>query len=565
MKRIKKIASLLLALVMAMAMTLPAFAAETDPTYTLKIKTVANHTYKIYQLATGDISSDGNTLSNIEVGKNAKTDTTVGQIKELKNKEGAKLGDAAYALINPNSEPIGTVTGDGEEKSATLSGGYYVVVDTFTSSADVAEGDSISRTMVQLVADAKITPKTITVEPDKKITGVNDDVNQNNPTDTNSAAIGDVITYRLAGSIPDMTGYTSFRYVLLDTASKGLEPKVKVDDVLTGGLGTRDSNSGVITPEAGREVKYRVNEVTKNTDGTTVVRLAVVNAISYANDTNKWFYVDIQATLTEEADVVKIPNTNKVKVIFSNVPGHDYKGDNDDFGPNDPEGTTVEVTVNTYTTELTLNKVDGANNAVLTGAEFKLESTNSKNVGYVTGQEYVLDNDGTWYKLADGAYTQTEPTEETANKYASTTDKYILKNVDKTTYTEAQTEAQAFVDSNGKVVFTGLGIGDYKLTEVTTPDGYNTMAPIVFSIGWTKEGGFSLTMAKGTPDNMKLTLASDEDGKGTVLSSTIPNNKGSLLPSTGGIGTTIFYIVGAVLVIGAGVILVAKKRMSKEV
>lgn len=565
MKRIKKIASLLLALVMAMAMTLPAFAAETDPTYTLKIKTVANHTYKIYQLATGDISSDGNTLSNIEVGKNAKTDTTVGQIKELKNKEGAKLGDAAYALINPNSEPIGTVTGDGEEKSATLSGGYYVVVDTFTSSADVAEGDSISRTMVQLVADAKITPKTITVEPDKKITGVNDDVNPNNPTDTNSAAIGDVITYRLAGSIPDMTGYTSFRYVLLDTASKGLEPKVKVDDVLTGGLGTRDSNSGVITPEAGREVKYRVNEVTKNTDGTTVVRLAVVNAISYANDTNKWFYVDIQATLTEEADVVKIPNTNKVKVIFSNVPGHDYKGDNDDFGPNDPEGTTVEVTVNTYTTELTLNKVDGANNAVLTGAEFKLESTNSKNVGYVTGQEYVLDNDGTWYKLADGAYTQTEPTEETANKYASTTDKYILKNVDKTTYTEAQTEAQAFVDSNGKVVFTGLGIGDYKLTEVTTPDGYNTMAPIVFSIGWTKEGGFSLTMAKGTPDNMKLTLASYEDGKGTVLSSTIPNNKGSLLPSTGGIGTTIFYIVGAVLVIGAGVILVAKKRMSKEV
>lgn len=564
MKRIKKIASLLLALVMAMAMTLPAFAAEADPTYTLKIKTVANHTYKIYQLATGDISSDGNTLSNIEVGENAKTGTIVENIEGLKDKEGAELGDAAYALIDPDSEPIRTVTGDGEEKSATLPGGYYVVVDTFTN-AGAAEGDSISRTMVQLVADAEITPKTITVEPDKKITGVNDDVNPNKPTDTNSAAIGDVITYRLAGSIPDMTGYTSFRYVLLDTASKGLEPKVKVGDVLTGGLGTRDSNSGVITPEAGREVKYRVNEVTKNTDGTTVVRLAVVNAISYANDTDKWFYVDIQATLTAEADVVKIPNTNKVKVIFSNVPGHDYKGDNDDFGPNDPEGTTVEVTVNTYTTELTLNKVDGANNAVLTGAEFKLESTNSKNVGYVTGQEYVLDNDGIWYKLADGAYTETEPTEETANKYASTTDKYILKNVDKTTYTEAQTEAQAFVDSNGKVVFTGLGIGDYKLTEVTTPDGYNTMAPIVFSIGWTKEGGFSLTMAKGTPDNMKLTLASDEDGKGTVLSSTIPNNKGSLLPSTGGIGTTIFYIVGAVLVIGAGVILVAKKRMSKEV
>lgn len=107
MKRIKKLASLLLAMVMVLAMTVTAFAAEGD--YVLTINTVKGHTYKIYQLATGDVSSDGQKLSNIALGENAKSDTTVEAIVALEGKSGAELGTAAEALVDTNGTPVATI------------------------------------------------------------------------------------------------------------------------------------------------------------------------------------------------------------------------------------------------------------------------------------------------------------------------------------------------------------------------------------------------------------------------------------------------------------------------
>lgn len=578
MKRIKKLASLLLAMVMVLGMTMTTFAAQTaDPGYDLTIKTVAKHTYKIWQLATGDVASGETQLSNVKPGSNAASTTTPEMIEALGEKDADgnflfgddTLGDAALALLDTKTTtPFKTIEGDGSSKTEKLPGGYYVITDSYTHehtaecydaegnltcTINNVEGDSVSRTMVYLVQDQVVAPKTITVEPDKKIK--EDDTGK----ESNEASIGDVITYQLSGTIPAMTGYNNFKYVLVDTASKGLSQNLKKGDILTGGIGEKDPDTKLVKPlDPAVPVTYEVmSDPVKNPDGTSVVRIAVQNAIQYDNEAyvGKWFYVDIDATLTADADVVAIPNTNKVVIDFSNNPNHKYDG-TPDFGPEDPKGTTVDKTVETFTTSLTLTKVDKDTNAVLTGAEFKLESTNNANVGYVTGQEYVADENGTWYKLVDGAYTETAPTDDTANKYASTTQKYKLVTVDKTTYTGAQTETQAFVDANGKVVFTGLGVGDFKLTEVTTPDGYNTLEPIEFSVTWTKDGGFKVTLAEGTPEGISI---SDENG---LLASTIPNSKGSLLPSTGGIGTTIFYVVGAVLAIGAGILLVTKKRMS---
>ena len=107
------------------------------------------------------------------------------------------------------------------------------------------------------------------------------------------------------------------------------------------------------------------------------------------------------------------------------------------------------------------------------------------------------------------------------------------------------------------------------MTETKTPDGYNTIDPITFTvtathdIEWTTK---SRTEVLGTfkgdkvSGDIKLT-ASKEQGK---LSTDVVNKSGSILPSTGGIGTTIFYIVGVVLVFGAGVLLVTKKRMNAD-
>ncbi len=582
MKRIKKLASILLAMAMVLGMAMTVSAANGN--YNLTINVVDNHQYKVWQLATGDVSSDGETLSNISVGQNAKDTTTVEDITGLSGLTDAALGDAALALIDIEATdpgPIATLTK--EDSSVELAGGYYVITDSYVDGTG-QQVTTISRTMVYLVKDETVTPKSSTITPDKKI---NED---NTGKVENEASIGDVIDYQLSGTIPDMTGYANFKYVLVDTASKGLVQGREVDgtfrgfqvgDTLTGGVGTKNETTGLVTAvkdEAGNNVQvtYKVTGVEKSDDGKTTVRIAVVNAINYKTHVNKWFYVDIKALLTEDADVVAIPNTNNVKIDFSNKPGSEYDGE-PDFNGNDSKGETPEVTVKTFTTSLTLLKVDGTTKQPLTGAEFKLESTDNAHVGYVTGQEYVPMAEApsgyggeTWYKLVDGAYTTTVPTKDTANKYDSDAE-YALVKVDKTTYEEAQMEAQAFVDAEGKVVFTGLGVGNYKLSEVTVPDGYNKLNDITFTITWSKENGFRVTNVKEWEEgkevaNSSITISvdgvgADGSGVGTVISSTIPNNKGTLLPSTGGIGTTIFYVVGGILVIGAGILLITKKRM----
>ena len=152
-----------------------------------------------------------------------------------------------------------------------------------------------------------------------------------------------------------------------------------------------------------------------------------------------------------------------------------------------------------------LNKIDASNKA-LSGAEFTLAKTVSTSTGVLSEKiSFVEDK---------GVYT-------VANSNDTTTDTTIVA---------------------GAVKIKGLGAGTYSLTEKKAPDGYNKLLnPITIVIA---EDG-SVTM----------------DGT-SVTTVDVVNQAGTLLPSTGGMGTTIFYIVGAVLVIGAGVVLVAKKRMA---
>ena len=149
-----------------------------------------------------------------------------------------------------------------------------------------------------------------------------------------------------------------------------------------------------------------------------------------------------------------------------------------------------------------------------------------------------------------------------ADKYESTTPGYVRVTT-VTTSTEATGTPKQIVgtvNAEGYVIFTGLNAGTYTLSETKTPSGYNTMSDITFKIsagqtGSTNVEGGYITWSSDK-DEIKLDTANG------VFDTTIENLPGTVLPSTGGMGTTIFYVLGTILVLGAGVLLVSKKRMS---
>ena len=170
-------------------------------------------------------------------------------------------------------------------------------------------------------------------------------------------------------------------------------------------------------------------------------------------------------------------------------------------------GTTPEDKVIVFTYKTVINKVDKNENP-LAGAEFALSK-----------------------KLANGSWESIA----------------VVKNPEGTTFT-----------------FIGLDDGDYKLEETTTPEGYNTIAPVEFIVTaehTIESADPALTNLTGNVKTGEITFTINVEAGS--LSSDVINQSGATLPETGGIGTTIFYVLGGVLVIGAVVLLVTKKRMAE--
>lgn len=212
--------------------------------------------------------------------------------------------------------------------------------------------------------------------------------------------------------------------------------------------------------------------------------------------------VEYTATLNENAVIGSEGNPNTVKLIYSNNPN--YTGS----GETSPTGETPEDTVIVFTYKVVVNKVDQKGKA-LDGAEFTLSK-----------------------KLADGSLQEVA----------------VVKNTAGTTFT-----------------FSGLDDGDYVLSETTTPNGYNIIDDVEFTVTAdhdVESDSPALKSLSGdvTTGSLEFT-SSTTDGS---LTTKVVNKKGSVLPSTGGMGTTILYVVGTILVLAAGILLVTKKRMDAK-
>lgn len=210
--------------------------------------------------------------------------------------------------------------------------------------------------------------------------------------------------------------------------------------------------------------------------------------------------VEYTAKLNENAVIGAAGNPNTIYLDFSNNPNNGGEGD---------RGKTPEDKVIVFTYKLTVNKVDKENKP-LTGAEFSLFKK-------VNGKEELVE----------------------VKKILST-------------------------NAEGTVFgFTGLDDGTYVLRETKTPDGYNSIEDQTFTISAKHDEN---------SDDPKLTALTGDVASGSIinlgvmlekgeLSTDVVNNKGSVLPSTGGAGRVAIYVIGAILVIGGGIVLVTKKRV----
>lgn len=215
--------------------------------------------------------------------------------------------------------------------------------------------------------------------------------------------------------------------------------------------------------------------------------------------------VEYQSTLNENAVIGSAGNPNTADLEFSNNPNDKQGGET---------GTTPEDTVIVFTYKTVINKVDDQNQP-LAGAAFQLE-------------KFVADDKGNeTYNSVKGNWTVVGTT--TAG--------------DATSFT-----------------FSGLDDGDYRLTETATPSGYNTIDPIYFTI--TAEHGTTIISLNGNATTGEITFTPN-NSEGS-LTTQVVNNSGLELPQTGGIGTTVFYILGGILVIGASVVLIVRRRMNTD-
>ena len=297
--------------------------------------------------------------------------------------------------------------------------------------------------------------------------------------------------------------------------------------------------------------------VTNNADGTTGLEIVFINFIQYKDQTDAAIRVTYSATVNQDASLdPSVGNTNDVKLIYSNNPNVDGKGENKPE-PGDPVGETPVKQVKTFVTGLQLTKVDGKDNSkTLTGAKFEIKGESLK-VVLVNQEMYKASENGTYYMLKDGTYTETVPTDETADKYDSTTQKYEKVTVVSKETVATEINATGYVDENGVLTFEGLGEGTYTITELVAPNGYNLLKnpiTVVITADATVNGCTWTVTVDGSPVN----------AEGNLYAFQVANNSGAELPSTGGIGTTIFYVVGGLLVVAAGVLLVTRKRMSKS-
>lgn len=494
MKHAKKLASLLLALVMVFGLATTAFAADETGSITIN-DAIVDQTYTIYQildLESYNASANAyaykattawNTFINSDAIKGTYVEVDAqGYVTWKDNADAAAFAKAAQKYAKDNSiTNQGSVTATSTTVSFIgLDLGYYLVDSTLGTlcSLDTTNPDVVMEEKNEVPANVKA------VEEDS--TG--------NYGEKNDADIGQTVNFK--STITAQAGAEN--YVFHDTMSTGLT-YTGVNGITLNGTAVDASNYTVVTEGL--------------TDGCTF-EVRFTQTFCDTLKANDQIVISYTATVNENA-VVGLPgNPNSSKLSYGETNGTTGK----------PSGTTPPSETTTYTWDLDVLKyANGDKSKVLKDAKFVLLNQDKTKVATIANGKITgwVDSGITFEKNDEEEITKTNYPTTWPNNTVLTT------------------------DANGKIEIDGLDADTYYLHEVEAPAGYNVLA-----------ADFEVTVTGATTVDGKLTY--------TTVVAEVNNQSGTELPFTGGIGTTIFYILGGILVVGAIVLLVTKKRMSAE-
>ncbi len=535
----KRIFALILAATMTLGMSMTAFAAKNytlvdtvttraearaDQEHELTVKGSSEHSLAVYQIFDMTVYNNAEVVVN-GWGSGIDTDgqSALATLLNTEN-DAAKVAEAFKVTDSQTAEEIDNFIktaskylGTSNTDLTKLSSGYYLLADTVNAGTD----DAKTVYSLQLVLDdTTVETKIDAVKIDKTVDDVNDsDVNDADEQDGQESAdydIGDYVPFTLTGTISDDFNNT-------DTKGKPLAyPYAFIDKFEDGGALELDADSievyvdGVLLEKYTDTVKKFTYDVTATDEYTFKVSIADLHSVEGVTSSST-IEVKFQAKLTENAKVGADGNKNDAKIVYGNG------------------GETQWDTVKVYTYGIKFTKVD-ENGANLTGAEFKLYK-------YYTTEQNITDTlDSKYYEALSKEHYDAVTSESFVAQY------YFAGDLDK-------------ADNGYDFSIDGLDAGYYVLVESTVPDGYNEMTAIEFEIDATHDEN-TLDLSSTLSG---FSTETDTDNKATgYVSGKIENRKGTILPSTGGIGTTIFYVIGGLLVVGAGVVLFTRKKMSIE-
>ncbi|MBQ9814690.1 MAG: LPXTG cell wall anchor domain-containing protein [Lachnospiraceae bacterium] len=560
----KKLLAFILAMVLVLGLAVTAFAADDDEptTYTITMETTTGHTYTAYQVFAGELSTktvgegddatEVTVLSNITWGADVKGDGSA-IIHNLQHDVNPILIDPAtgenyfadcttakevaevLAELTDDSEilrEVARVFADGVDhskgKSSVVEGdsivikdlaaGYYLIID---DTEEMAYGESYSDLILRVVEDVNVKAKDGDVTIEKKVKDVNDTTGEE--TDWQDSADHDKYDkpeYRITGTLPaSYDRYVSFYYNFHDELAGGLQytannavirlyenaAAVEADTDKTGGVDITSAFTETVTGSTGPGTNKTVIDW-------TCEDLKAIEDVTITKDSVIVVYYTAQLISSNWSSVADYYNPNTAHIDYSNDPNLNS------------HGRTVDDKVTVFNFILHIDKY----------------ADEVKEGNELPGAAFTL------FKKIDGEWKKWDSTN--AGDWS-------------------------------EFLFFGLDDGDYRLEETTTPVGYNTIDPIEFRV---------VAVHDVESDDPKLTRLEIQDMDGNLLNAVvlgkngttyegegnfnliinhqaiidldIVNKPGAVLPTTGGNGTILIYVIGGLMVAIAVVVLIARRK-----